>query len=170
MEVSKALRKQIFLEIIALVFLLSVIVYSIFAISGSGNEKISSLDNVVMVLDDSKVKEIKPYSDGEGLDTNGVSYTITNNETDILYYDVVIFPNIHDDDILNNVRVSIDDLYVEDLVSLPRSNGGYVVTSGVLKPSYTKVHLIKYWYKLGTSEDITDNNVKFEYRLFKKDN
>jgi len=169
MKVSKALRKQIILEILALVFLIAVIVYSIFAITKGGNDKISSVDNMVMVLDDSNFKGIKPYSDGEGLDTDGISYTVTNNNDYDVVYEVVLIPNIHDDEVLNQIKISVDDLYVEDLTSLERSNGGYLVTSNTLKPGYTKIHLIKYWYKLDTDVNVTEKDLNFEYRLFKKE-
>lgn len=169
MEVSKILKRQIVLEIIAFIFLVCVIIYSIFAITKSGSEKISSVDNIVMVLDDTKVKKIEAYSDGEALSKEGVTYTVTNNESDVVTYAVVLVPNNHDENVLNQIRISVDDLYIEDLTSLERSNGGYVVTLNDLKPGYTKVHLIKYWYKLNTDYEIKKNDIKFEYRLVKKD-
>ncbi len=170
MKVSKALKRQIVFEVIALIFLLCVIVYSIFAITKGGNEKISSVDNIVMVLDDSQVKKIEPLSDGKGLDGEGVTYTVTNNNDTEVTYEVVLVPNIHDDDVLNQIRISVDDLYVEDLTSLERSHGGYLITTNKLSSGYTKIHLIKYWYKLNTIEEIKNRDIQFEYRLFKKDN
>ncbi len=168
MKVSKALRRQIIIEILALLFLIGVIVYSIFAISKGGNDKISTVDNLVMVLDDSHLKGINAYSDGQGLDTDGVTYTVTNNNDEAVIYEVVLIPDVHDDEILGKIRVSVDDLEIKDLISLERSNGGYLITSNVLKPGYTKIHSIKYWYTLDTDVDIKDKDIKFEYRLFKK--
>lgn len=168
MKVKKVLKRQIILEILALLFLIGVVVYSIFAITKGGNDKISSVDNMVMVLDDSNLKEIKPFSDGEGLDTDGVTYTVTNNNNESVIYEVVLMPDIHDDEVLKQIRISVDDLEVRDLVALERSNGGYLVTSNALKPGFTKIHLIKYWYKLDTDPSIKEKKVKFEYRLFKK--
>ena len=169
MEISKALKRQIVIEVLALIFLVCVIIYSIFAITKSGDEKISSVDNVVMVLDDTKVKRIESYSDGEGLDKPGVTYTVTNNNSESITYAVVLVPNNHDENVLNQIRISVDDLYIEDLTSLERSNGGYVVTKNDLKPGYTKVHVIKYWYKLNTDYEIKKNDIQFEYRLVKQE-
>lgn len=165
MVVSKQLSKQIFIEILALLFLIGVIIYAVFAIDKSNQNNISSQDGFVIVLDDEKNGELVVSSDGEGLETEGVTYTITNNNSDKRTYKVVIIPSVLDEEVLKQVRVSINDLYVENLTELERYNGGYVLTTNSLGAGYTKIHLFKYWYKLDTSKDIADTKIDFEYKL-----
>ena len=168
MVVSEQLKKQIIIEILALLFLMGVIIYAVFAIQKSKDNKVTSVQGMVIVVDDSKLKTMSKRSDGEGLENDGVKYTVTNNNEGAIEYDLVVIPNIHDDDILDQVRISTDDIYVSTLTELPRSGGGYILTSYTLKPGYTKIHLIKFWYKLGASDDILKNDLQFEYRLVKK--
>ena len=165
MEVSKRIRKMIVFEFIALIFLIGVIIYSIFAIQKSNDNKVSSQDGMVVVLDDSKVQALESMSDGNGLETNGVTYTITNNNDYAVTYKVVLVPDVHDDKVLNQIRVSTDDMYIEDLTKLDRTGGGYVLDTYSLNPGYTKIHLIKKWYKLDTDDTISKIDVDFEYRL-----
>lgn len=169
MEVSKQLKKQIVIEVIALLFLVGVITYSIFAIHKAEKNQVSSIDGMVIVIDDTDIKHIEPLSDGAGLERDGATYTITNNNDKNVKYKLVVVPDVHDEAVLKQMRISVDDLYVEDLTSLERFNGGYVITTNELKPGYTKIHLIKSWYKLDTKDDIASRNVKFEYRLVKED-
>lgn len=168
MIVSEQLKKQIIIEILALIFLMGVIIYAVFALQKSKDNKVSSIHGMVVVIDDSKMKSLDKYSDGEGLETEGVKYTVTNNNEDTVEYDLVVIPNVHDDDVLDQVRISTDDIYVSTLTELPRSGGGYVLVSYSLKPGYTKIHLIKAWFKLGAADDVLKNNISFEYRLVKK--
>lgn len=169
MEVSKQLKKQIVIEVIALLFLIGVIVYSIFAITKAKENQVVSLDGMVIVIDDTKLEKMEALSDGAGLDRDGATYTITNNNDYNVKYNVVLVPDVHDEDVLKQIRISVDDIYIEDFSSLERLNGGYVITTNVLGPGYTKVHLIKSWYKLDSSSDVTSRDVKFEYRLVKED-
>jgi len=70
---------------------------------------------MVVVLDDSKYKGLEIQSDGEGLESDGITYTITNNNAEEAKYKIVLTPNVHDSEVLDLVRVSIDDIYTYDL-------------------------------------------------------
>lgn len=168
MVVSEQLKKQIIIEILALIFLMGVIVYAVFAIQKSKGNKVTSVQGMVIVVDDSKQKALVKNSDGQGLESEGVKYTVTNNNDSVVEYDLVVIPNVHDDEVLDQIRISTDDIYVSTLTELPRSGGGYVLTSYTLKPGYTKIHLIKAWLKLSASDDVLKNDITFEYRLVKK--
>ncbi len=168
MAVSDELKKQIIIEILALIFLVFVIIYAVFAIQKSNNNKVSSFEGMVIVIDDEKFGQLTKHSDGEGMETDGLTYTVTNNNEKEVSYDLVIIPNVHDDDVLNQIRVSVDDLYVSTLTELTRFESGYVISNYKLKPGYTKIHLIKAWYKLDTNDEIANKEVDFEYRLVKR--
>ncbi|MGN1372374.1 MAG: hypothetical protein ACI4XM_08900 [Candidatus Coprovivens sp.] len=168
MVVSNQLKKQIVIEILALVFLIFVIIYAVFAIDKGSHNNISSKDGMVLVLDNSKFTKLEILSDGEGLNTLGTTYTITNNNSDNITYKVILTPSISDDEVLKNVRVSSDDIYIEDLVSLPKLDGGYVVSTNTLGAGYTKIHLFKYWYKLGTKEDNVGSDLTFSYSVVRE--
>ena len=165
MVVSNQLKKQIIIEIIALVFLIAVIIYAVFAIDKSNRNNITSQDGLVLVLDDSKFKALESSSDGEGLDTDGTTYTVTNNNSDEMTYSIVIVPSENDKKILDNIRVSSDDVIIEDLTSLKKKEGGYVVATNTLKSGYTKIHLFKYWYKLDALEKDIDKKIEFSYKV-----
>lgn len=169
MEVSKQLRKQIVIEVIALLFLVAVIIYAFFAIDKAQENKVSSIDGMVIVVDDTKSKTTEILSDGAGLETEGTTYTVTNNNRKTISYKLVIVPDEHDENILKQLRISTDDLYVENLTDLERYNGGYVLTTHTLEPGYTKIHLVKSWYKLEAKDMKLADNVKFEYKLIKED-
>lgn len=169
MVVSKQLKKQIFIEVIALLFLLGVIIYAAFAIKKSNENKITSIDGMVIVIDDSQIKDMRSLSDGEGLEEKGTTYTVTNNNSYPVTYKVVLVPNVHDENVLKQVRVSTDDLYVESLTDLERLNGGYVIATSTLDPGFTKIHLVKNWYKLDTKEDVLERKISFEYRLVREE-
>ncbi len=164
MVVSKQLSKQIFIEIIALIFLIGVIIYAVFAIDKSNQNNVSSQDGFVIVIDDENLK-IKKSSDGEGLESDGVVYTITNNNSGKRNYKIVIKPNTYDEELLKQIRVGIGDLYVKDLTDLERYNGSYVLASGSLEAGYTKIFLFKYWYKLDTLDNIINTKIDFDYEL-----
>lgn len=168
MVVSNQLRKQIVIEILALIFLIFVIIYAVFAIDKSRQNNISSQDGMVLVLDDTKVKKLEVSSDGEGLDTEGTTYTITNNNSEQITYKVVIIPSNNNEEVLKQIRVSNDDVYIEDLTSLPKLDGGYVVSTNTLGAGYTKIHLFKFWYKLDTSDSIIDDNLEFTYKVVRE--
>ncbi len=165
MEVSKQLKKQIIIEIIALLFLVAVIIYAIFAINTGNSDNILSQDGMVLVLDNTSFKGLKASSDGEGLETNGIIYTVTNNNDHNKKYKLIITPSIHNEEILNQIRISVDDMFIEDITDLERIGGGYVVSTYDLKPGYTKRHLIKSWFKLDTSEKILLNKINFDFEI-----
>lgn len=168
MVVSNQLKKQIIFEIIALVFLIFVIIYAVFAIDKSRQNNISSQDGMVLVLDDTRIKGLKKLSDGEGLDTEGTTYTITNNNSVQITYKVVLIPSNNNEEVLKQVRVSNDDVYIDDLTSLPKFDDGYVVSTNTLKAGYTKIHLFKFWYKLDTSDGIIDDGLTFTYKVVRE--
>lgn len=168
MVVSKQLKKQIFIEVLALLFLLGVMIYAAFAIRKSNENKITSIDGMVVVIDDAQVENMKGLSDGQGLEEKGTTYTVTNN-THPVTYKVVLVPNVHDENVLKQVRVSTDDLYVETLTDLERLSGGYVIATHTLEAGFTKIHLVKSWYKLDTKEEILDRTISFDYRLVREE-
>ena len=169
MEVSKQLRKQIIVEIIVLAFLVCVIIYAIFAINKSNQNKVHSEDGMVIVLDDSRYHGLEISSDGEGLSKEGISYTITNNNDYTVNYKVKLVPTTKRIDILNYIRVGLDDLYTYNLTDLEKDEDGYILTTFKLLPGHTKIHLIKYWYKLDLKEaNFVDKNIQFEYHLIKE--
>ncbi len=168
MVVSKQLKKQIIIEIIALIFLIGVIVYAIFAIDKSNKNNITSQDGLVLVLDDTKFNGLVDSSDGIGLNTLGVTYTITNNNKNKVTYDIIVTPSVKDDDVLKQIRVSSGDIKIEDLTKLKKINDGYVVDTYTLEPGYTKIHLFKYWYKIGTDKKIVNQDIEFSYKVVRK--
>ncbi len=165
MVVSDQLKKQIIIEIIALVFLVGVIIYAFFAIKKNESNNITTQDGMVIVIDHKNIKSLKKASDGEGLEGEGVSYTITNNNSTKRKYELLLIPDVHNEDLLNQIRVSVDDLYVENLTDLARSSGAYIIATNELGAGYTKIHVIKAWYKLNTDDDIAANDVHFDYRI-----
>ena len=168
MVVSKQLKKQIIIEILALIFLIAVLIYAFFAIKKNEESKITNLDGMVVVVDDTNVGKIKGLSDGEGLSLDGTTYTITNNNKNKVNYKIVLVPNVHDEKVLKQVRISTDDLYVENLTDLERLSGGYVIASSTLDSGFTDMYLIKYWYKLDSDQEVLDEDIDFEYRLVKE--
>lgn len=165
MKASKELKKQMFIEIFALLILVSSVIYALVMLKSSNNNKIVNYDGVVTVLDNSKFKDLKISSDGEGLSTDGITYTVTNNRAKTITYDIVILPNIHDEDILKNIRVGLDDVLLYDLTELSRASGGYVIKDNILDPGYTTIHSLKMWYKNSTDPSISGTDISFDYKL-----
>lgn len=161
MMVNKVLKKQIIIEIFALLFLICTICYAFFAINRGRGNKVADYQGFVAVLDDSKLEDIKHLSNGEGLSQEGITYTVTNNNKDMEEYKVIIKPNITDDKVLSKVRIGVDDLYVYDFNTLEKDKDGYILIDNELEAGYTKIHSIKIWY----SDDVTDNNLEFEFSL-----
>lgn len=168
MVVKKEIKRQIFMEILALIFIILVIIYAIFAINVSGKNKVTSHDGMVLALDDSKFSGLQALSDGEGLNTEGVTYTITNNNKEKVSYKILLSVNTALEDVINNIRISEEDIFIDDLSKLERYNGEYVIGKFSLDPGYTKVHVFKTWYKLGTKKDVLDKKVKFTYEVVKE--
>lgn len=168
MEVNKQLRKQIFIEVFALGFLVFAIMYGIFAI-GKDNSTVFSQDGMVIVYDTENFKAIESFSDGEGLNTDGIKYTVTNNNTKEYGYKLVLYVN-EEDKLLENIRVGIDDLYVEDLLDLDRyTSDSYILTETTLEAGYTRIHNIKMWYKLDVDQTIADKEIDYRLELVKED-
>ena len=59
MTVSNTLKRQIIIEILALIVLVGVICYTAFAIDNSNNNKIKSANGFVTVLDDDNFNSIQ---------------------------------------------------------------------------------------------------------------
>lgn len=168
MVVKKELKRQIIIEVAALILLFAVIIYAFFAIERSNRNKINSLDGIVTVLDESNFSRMVSSSDGKGLESGGITYTVTNNNETLINYKIVAMPSNNDEEILRQVRIGIDDIYIENLTDLERHNGGYVIYSGELNPGYTKVVLIKSWYKLDTPDKIANKDLTFTYEIVKQ--
>ncbi len=168
MEVKKELKRQIIIEIVALILLFAIIIYAFFAIDHGNRNKISSMDGMVIVLDETNFSRMVASSDGKGLESGGITYTVTNNNTSLVKYKVVAMPSVTEEEIIKQVRIGIDDMYIENLADLERYNGGYVIYSGELNPGYTKVLLIKQWYKLDTEDKIANRDLTFTYELVKE--
>lgn len=168
MIVKKELKRQIVIEVIALILLFGVIIYAFFAIEKSNKNKINSTDGIVTVLDDSNFSRLVSSSDGKGLESGGITYTVTNNNENLIGYKIVAMPNNNDEDLLKQVRVGVNDIYIENLVDLERHNGGYVIYSGELNPGYTKVVLMKYWYKIDTPDKLANKDLTFTYEIVRQ--
>ena len=165
MIASKNLKKQIIIEIIALIFLIGVIIYASFAIHKNNQNHVSNTNGFVTVVDDSKFKLTNAMSDGEGLSTTGITYAVTNNNSNQAIYKVLIIPSTTNKEVLNQIRISVDDLYVSNLTELESYDNGYELITHELKSGYTKNHLIKIWYKIGTNENIAKQKIDFDLKL-----
>lgn len=166
MEVNKQLRKQIVMEVVALGILVFAIVYGMFAI-GRDSSTVFSQDGMVIVYDTEAFKAIKSYSDGEGLNSDGIRYTVTNNNSNESKYKLILRVN-EDKDLLEYIRVGIDDLYVESLLDLEKYEDGYVLVDTNLDPGYTRIHLIKMWYRLDVDYTIALDEIDYELELVRE--
>ena len=165
MKVSNVLKREIVFELLALIFFISVSCYALVSLKGQEKDSIASYDDVVTILDDKKFAGMDIISDGKALSNDGVTYAITNNQKDVINYEIVLYPNIHNEEVLKQIRVALDDIYISDLSSLDRSQGGYVLGTKVLNSGYTKIHSIKYWYKLDTKKELLKEKVNFNYKI-----
>ena len=167
MKASNILKKQIIIELLALLVLLGSIVYAIYAIRKSDRNEIASYDGVVTVLDDSKFEMPKRTSDGVGFNSNGVTFTVTNNRDEKIGYKFLFLPNIHDDTVLDNMKIGLDDVYILHLADLDRENGWYVLDERMLDAGYTKIHSVKIWYDLNSKMDLP-TDIQFKYKILIK--
>ena len=165
MEVNKVLKREIICELLALLLFVGACAYALFSLGSRQNGGIASYNDVVTILDDKKFGGMQIASDGKALCDNGITYTVTNNQKSIINYEIVIYPNIHNEEVLKQIRVALDDIYISDLSSLDRSQGGYVLGTKVLNSGYTKIHSIKYWYKLDTKKELLKEKVNFNYKI-----
>lgn len=165
MTANSILKRQIIIEIMALMVLVGVICYTAYAIDKSNEGKVKNTAGFVTVLDDKKIGKLEILSDGAGLNTTGVTYTITNNNTEKRQYKIVIKPSITDEKILDHIKVSVNDLFVANLTDLESNDKGYIITTHELKSGYTKIHIIKLWYDLDSDSNIVNNDIKFEFNI-----
>ncbi len=165
MEVNKVLKREILFELIALLLFIGASSYALISLKAKENKGIASYDDVVTIIDDKKFNGMEIVSDGKALSGEGITYTITNNQKDVISYEIVIYPNIHNEEVLKHIRVSLDDIYISDLADLDRNQGGYVLGMKALNSGYTKIHSIKYWYKLDTNKNMLNEKVKFNYKI-----
>lgn len=165
MKASKILKREIIIELFALLLFTSAVVYATITLKNKDEGNIVDYDGVVAVLDNKDSKHLEIISDGKAIEKEGTNYTITNNKDKAITYEIVISPSIHDESILDQIRISLDDIFISDLTSLERSQGGYVVGMKVLNPGYTKVHRIKYWYKLNSDKELTNKDIFFNYKI-----
>ena len=165
MDVSKQLKKQMIMEIIALIFLIGVLIYAVFSLRQNHENQIASYKRVVVVIDDDNFKDLRPSSDGQGLESDGVVYTVTNNRKNNISYKVIVIPSTKEDDVLKQIRISVDDVSINNLVDLDREQGGYVLIDRELASGYTKRHLIKSWYRLDTNKKTAKEKVTFEFKF-----
>ena len=166
MIVSKHLQKQIILEIGALLVLIGSIMYAFFAINNDGGNVLNH-EGMVVVLDDEKFKKIESLSDGKGLSSDGIKYTVTNNNGFDVTYKLVLKID-EKKDVLKYIRVGTDDLYIDDVLNLVKYDGGYIVSSGSLRSGYTKIHTIKLWYKLDADDSIVSDNINYSIELVRE--
>jgi hypothetical protein len=166
MIVSKHLQKQIILEIGALIILIGAIIYAFFAISNDGANVLDQ-DGMVMVLDDDGFKAIESLSDGEGLSSDGIKYTVTNNNSFDVTYKLILKIQ-EDEDILEYIRVGTDDLYIDDILNLVPYDGGYIISSGKLRSGYTKIHTVKLWYKLDADDSKISEDIDYSIELVRE--
>lgn len=166
MVVEKQLKKQIILEIGALIILIASIVYAIFAINNNGNQVLNE-DGMVMVLDDASFKALESLSDGEGLISDGIKYTVTNNNDKEVSYKLILKVN-EEEAILESLRVGADDLFIDDLLNLAKYEDGYIVGNYTLEPGYTKIHNVKMWYKLDVDHTIAVDTVDYSLELVRE--
>lgn len=165
MEVSSNLKKQIIIEIVVLLLMASVAIYAYVAIGKNNTTSVVNENGFVLVLDDSNFSKLLRKSDGEGLQSDYVRYTITNNNSVVKNVKLIIEPSLDNEEILSNVRVSVNDLYVNDFNELQKDKDGYIVDTFDLLPGITRNYLFKYWYKLDTEDKLYEDDIKFNYSI-----
>lgn len=165
MEAKDVLLKQIITECVALVILIFCILYAFFALGKGDKDQISTVGDFVVVLNKSNVSDMINCSDGVGLENDGLTYIVTNNGGIAKNYKIVIVPKKTKKNVLDYVRVGVNDVAVSNLTDLEEEYGGYVVDSYALKAGYTKKYSIKYWYKINADQNIVDNKVDFDVKL-----
>ena len=119
MVVSDQLKKQIIIEVLALLFLIGVIVYAWFAIHKSNQTNVTSQEGMVIVIDDEKMKTFEKHSDGESKDIVGAKYTVTNNNKESVEYDLIVVPDVNDDTTLDSIS-EFGGLKVGDKLNDPK--------------------------------------------------
>lgn len=165
MEVNNTLKKQIITEIFLLVLLAMVVVYAFTVIQKNNKTSVFTQDGFVVSIDDSKAKKLQVLSDGQGLETDYIRYTLTNNNDSVKNCKLIVKPSSKDQSTLEHVRIGLNDLFVMNVMELEKYNDGFIVDEFEISPGYTKNYLFKYWYDLETKEDVSKKNVTFEYEF-----
>ena len=144
MTASNNLKKQIITEIVAIFILLLSIGYAYFKVDKKFSDNAKSQDGMIVVLDN-KINSLDSLSDGQASQMQGMKYTVTNNNDDERHYKLILKTNAKNE-LLKNVRISVDDLFADGLTNLTKDNNGYVISDYTLNSGYTKIHKIKIWY------------------------
>ena len=98
------------------------------------------------------------------IDVDGITYAVTNNNSNDRNYNILISINEDDEDILNNIKISVDDIYIFNLSDLEKKDEYYILYSDTLKAGYTKKYVIKSWYKLNSGVE-SNNKIKYTFKL-----
>lgn len=165
MEVSSNLKRQIIIEIVVLLLMAAVVIYAYVALGKNSNTSVINENGFVLVLDDSKFSKLLKKSDGEGLQSDYVRYTITNNNSIVKNVKLIIEPSLDNEKVLSNIRIGVNDLYVNDFNQLEKIDEGYVVDTFDLLPGITRNYLFKYWYKLDTDDKLYEDDIRFSYDI-----
>lgn len=165
MEVSNNLKKEIIIEILVLLLMAGVIIYAYFAISNNNKSNVINENGFVLVLDKNKNNNLAILSDGEGLESDYVRYTITNNNSKAKKVKLVIVPDVHNKNILDKVRIGINDLMVNNLVELEKVDQGYIVDEFEISPGFTRNYLFKYWLSLDSDTNFVKEDIEFNYKI-----
>lgn len=165
MEVNNTLKKQIITEIFLLILLAMVVIYAFTVIQKNNKTSVYTQDGFVVSIDDSKIKKLEVLSDGQGLETDYVRYTLTNNNETVKSCKLIVKPSSKDKKTLEHVRIGLNDLFVMNVAELEKYNDGYIVDEFEISPGYTRNYLFKYWYDSDTKEDISKKNITFEYEF-----
>ena len=78
---------------------------------------------------------------------------------------LVIIPDVDNKKVLDNVRIGINDLMVNDLVELEKTDNGYVVDEFEISPGFTRNYLFKYWLSLDTDKSFEKEDISFNYEI-----
>lgn len=169
MEVSNVLKKEMILEIMVLLLMASVIIYVYFTIDKTSHSNVTSKDGFVLVLEKTKDNHLEILSDGEGLENSYIRYTITNNNEVVKNVKLIIVPKVDNEEVLNYVRVGINNMMVNNLVELEKNDKGFIVDQFMISPGYTRNYLFKYWFSLGTDKKYIKEEIDFEYEIIIED-
>lgn len=165
MEVNNNLKKQIISEIFLLIILAMVVVYAFTVIQKNNKTSVFARDGFVVSVDDSNLKKLEVLSDGQGLETNYVRYTLTNNNAEAKKCKLVLKPSLENEDVLEHIKMGLNDLFVVNVLELEKYGDGYIIDEFNIGPGYTRNYLFKYWFDLETSEDISKNKITFDYEF-----
>ena len=165
MKTVSILKKRIIIESLSLFFLVFCIIYSSISIKRTSNSEIENTSNFVAVLDDKKYNPVlEELSDAQAESLEGITYVVTNNNNSDKGFNILIEVNEDDKEIIDNIMVSVDDLYIFKLSDLEKKDNYYVLYSDHLRAGYTKKYLIKSWYKLNSGIE-SNKKIKYKFKL-----